>query len=212
MNEYDYIIDAFTKDGNNTNLEVDNLSVGCITSKNNNFSLDSSGNLTVNSITTQSGINLDFDLIYPVGSIYMSVSNTNPSLLFGGTWVAITDRFLIGASNTYQVSSEGGSNTAALNVNNIPSHSHSVNINTSSAGNHNHSSTTRQCMGGTNQNNYTVMRPYGWSAGPDGSQIGTDTTGNHTHNVSGNTGNTGSGESFSIMPPYLAVYIWKRTA
>ena len=30
MNEYDYIIDAFTLDGDNTNLEVDNLTVGCI--------------------------------------------------------------------------------------------------------------------------------------------------------------------------------------
>ena len=30
MNEYDYIIDVFTLDGDNTNFEVDNLTVGCI--------------------------------------------------------------------------------------------------------------------------------------------------------------------------------------
>ncbi len=64
MNEYDYIIDAFTQSGNDTNLEVDNLTVGGISSKNNNFSLDSNGNLTVNSITTSGG-GIDFD--YYVG-------------------------------------------------------------------------------------------------------------------------------------------------
>ncbi len=53
--EYDYIINAFTKDGDNVNEEIDNLNVGCITSKNNKFSLDSEGNLIVKSITTESG-------------------------------------------------------------------------------------------------------------------------------------------------------------
>lgn len=29
-----------------------------------------------------------FNLVYPVGSIYLSVNSTNPQVLFGGTWVA----------------------------------------------------------------------------------------------------------------------------
>ena len=43
----------------------------------------------------------------------------------------------------------------------------------------------------------------------------TQTTGAHTHSVtvnSGTTGSSGSGSSFSILPPYIAVYVWKRTA
>lgn len=40
-----------------------------------------------NDVPTASGI---VDLIYPVGSVYLSVSSTNPSQLFGGTWEQIT--------------------------------------------------------------------------------------------------------------------------
>jgi hypothetical protein len=38
---------------------------------------------------------------------------------------------------------------------------------------------------------------------------GTCTTGS---GGSGNTGSTGSGSAVGIMPPYLAVYMWQRTA
>ena len=43
-NEYDYIVNAFTKEEDQTNLEVNQLTVGCITSKNNHFELDQNGN------------------------------------------------------------------------------------------------------------------------------------------------------------------------
>lgn len=37
------------------------------------------------------------DLVYPVGSLYMSMNSTNPSTLFGGTWEQIQGRYLLGA-------------------------------------------------------------------------------------------------------------------
>jgi len=39
-----------------------------------------------------------------------------------------------------------------------------------------------------------------------------DTKGGHSHTVSGTTGSSGSGDSFSILNPYRAVNIWRRTA
>ena len=42
------------------------------------------------------------DFIYPIGSIYMSVNNVNPTTLFGGTWVQMKDKFLLGAGDTYE--------------------------------------------------------------------------------------------------------------
>ena len=47
------------------------------------------------------------DAIYPVGSIYMSVNNVNPSVLFGGTWEQIKDTFLLSAGDTYNAGSKG---------------------------------------------------------------------------------------------------------
>lgn len=73
MNEKDYIVNAFTREGDNTNLEVNNLKVGCITSKDNNFELDSARNLTVKSLTAgdvKLASQIVRDLIYPVGFIY----------------------------------------------------------------------------------------------------------------------------------------------
>lgn len=66
----------------------------------------------------------DIDKVYPVGSIYMSVNNTNPSLLFGGTWTQIKDTFLLSAGDTYTAGDTGGEATHTLTTNEMPSHSH----------------------------------------------------------------------------------------
>ena len=39
-------------------------------------------------------------LVYPVGSIYISTNNVSPQTFLGGTWTQIQDRFLLAASST----------------------------------------------------------------------------------------------------------------
>lgn len=78
--------------------------------------------------------------VYPIGSIYLSINKTNPSTIFGGTWVLWgSSRTIVGATATGTAEAEGGSPTASVThnhtisgtVNNttltadqIPSHSH----------------------------------------------------------------------------------------
>ena len=69
---------------------------------------------------------------YPVGSIYISTSGTNPSSLFGGTWQAYAQgRKLVasgsnGTTNYTSIGSTGGNKTVTLSVSNLPSHTHSL--------------------------------------------------------------------------------------
>ena len=48
------------------------------------------------------------NLVYPVGSIYLSTNNTNPGTLFGGSWEQIQDRFLLAAGSVYSAGATGG--------------------------------------------------------------------------------------------------------
>ena len=61
--------------------------------------------------------------LYPVGSIYMSTSDTSPQVLFGGVWVGITDRFLL-ASGTKAAGATGGEETHKLTISEMPRHKH----------------------------------------------------------------------------------------
>ena len=63
------------------------------------------------------------DMVYPVGAIYISMTNTHPSILFGGEWNQIVDTFL------YCANSAGGSGgSKKITVENLPPHTHSTNI------------------------------------------------------------------------------------
>jgi len=65
-----------------------------------------------------------FDRVYPVGSVYISVSSTNPSNLFGGSWKQIQDTFLLAAGSKYTAGTTGGEEKHKLTVEEMPSHVH----------------------------------------------------------------------------------------
>lgn len=65
-----------------------------------------------------------FDFIYPIGSIYITANSTNPSVLFGGYWIQIKDKFLLACGDTYAAGSTGGEATHTLTIAEMPSHAH----------------------------------------------------------------------------------------
>lgn len=140
--------------------------------------------------------------VYPVGSIYISVSDANPSTLFGGTWVRLgVGRTLISAgggtdpvvdsnnqtnrgsytgdTSWFPVGETGGEPDHTLTANEMPKHSHGV--------------YAFRYKGGANDKN----------AG--------NAAGNWTQTWA-DSDTTGGNGSHNNIQPYLAVYMWKRTA
>jgi hypothetical protein len=65
------------------------------------------------------------DIIYPVGSIYLSVSGTSPVNSVGGTWVQIQGAALAASGSGYSTAGNFGGNKA-ITVKQMPTHNHSV--------------------------------------------------------------------------------------
>ena len=64
--------------------------------------------------------------LFPVGYIWLSTVNKNPSEYIGGTWVQIKDKFLLCAGDTYAGGSTGGEASHTLTVSEMPSHRHTT--------------------------------------------------------------------------------------
>lgn len=121
--------------------------------------------------------------LHPIGSIYMSLDPTDPALLFGGTWEQIQGRFLLAASDEYEAGSIGGEANHKLTVNELPSHSHNY-----------------------TQFIYHNGIPSGYT---DAYLTG---MGRAFSIATSATTAVGGSVAHNNMPPYLAVYMWKRVA
>ena len=132
------------------------------------------------------------NMIYPVGAVYISVTQVDPAALFGGTWEQLKDRFLLGAGDTYAAGATGGEAAHTLTTAETPNHSHSVTVDTATSWRVKYTSAL-DTANGTTGGAYLV----------DDKSL---TSGLLATSVSG------SGNAHNNMPPYLAVYMWKRVA
>ena len=125
---------------------------------------------------------LTIDAIYPVGSIYMSVTeNANPETLFPGTyWERIAGKFLLASSEgLYAVGATGGEASVILTASQMPSHTHGGSI--ESGGEHSHSFSGNQ-------------------------------SGGNSQTAEGKGASDSHYTFYNNMPPYLVVHMWKRIA
>ena len=155
------------------------------------------------------------DLIYPVGSIYISMNDTSPQEKFGGTWEQIVDRFLYCASSSGVT---GGS--TEITIQNLPKHTHTFSgehmegednyVNLRGVNGTDQIVSSNNCEGvfhlvkndsssGTWTNTLTATSDSGYG----------DTI-QFEYTPSGLISETGNGSEY--MPPYMTVYCWQRTA
>ena len=149
------------------------------------------------------------DLVYPVGSIYMSTGSTSPASLFGGTWEQLKDRFLLGGGGSYALGGTGGASTHTLTTSEMPSHRHGL------------SSTNS----GEWLDDYDWVKPLGNNGGGGANKSGAVAemcinTGMGQRYVSSYSAAysgyimeaVGGGSAHNNMPPYLVVNMWKRVS
>ena len=160
------------------------------------------------------------DLTYPVGSIYWSKNATNPSYLFGGTWVQIKDKFILAAGDTYKINRSGGSATHTLSLNEIPSHLHDVGtLSVNGAFEIRHSGGGGTVLAGTNgaitaenNNGSTVWNSASQLVTQSGTLDIVKLNAKSGSGFSGSTATKGGSQAHNNMPPYVTAYCWERTA
>lgn len=150
---------------------------------------------------------VSFNDVYPVGCIYLSVNDTNPSTLFGGTWTPFaTGRVLCGVPVNGEAETTGGSNTATIAAHKHTTASHKLTVTEMPA--HHHEMLNYNENGITTdtftKNSVEGLIKKGWTGNVMTSYSG----GNQAHSH-GDTGSAGAA-TISVVQPYITCYMWKR--
>ena len=138
----------------------------------------------------------------------MSVTNTNPATLFGGTWVPLENRFLLGAGSNYTNGSTGGNKDAVVveHDHTQKSHNHSPGDSTY---NHFMSTNINIAVGSTKRVLPATGSNYYYVYSTEKGDIAQPQTTDSKTPIINSKGIDGTDKN---MPPYLVVYMWKRTA
>lgn len=154
------------------------------------------------------------DAAHPVGSYYISDYPTDPAELFGGTWERVTGRFLLAATDggasggnsraDIVAGGTGGEATHTLGTSEIPAHTHGSKSLTG----------TWYATGVANATVGTsgiVSHSAGNTVNYTGNSSNARAVASMEINASHEHTSVGGGGAHNNMPPYLAVYVWKRT-
>jgi hypothetical protein len=208
----DIILDA---GGADILLKDDGTQYGAFNNSSNNLRIFSGTTLAA----TFSGANVTFagtvsdssgniaSSAYPVGAVFIAVVSTNPSSLLGfGSWSAFgTGRMLIGIdgsdSDFNTVEETGGSKTHTLTTAELPSHAHHVMADGGTVTNY------TSDWGTTNADKAIARTNNGNMGTSDYHLQYKDSTPDRALSST-----QGSGNAHNNMPPYIAVYMWKRTS
>ena len=192
QNNIDDEVSARTRD-------IENVNSAITTERNARISADNSINQKLSQETNErkqanetinNSINDYWKTIYPIGSIYISTSPTfNPQSTWGGVWTSIAEgRCLIGANDEYPLGSTGGEKTHTLLENELPKiEGRAIGVATYGSSRSGHF-------------NLTKKNPCNLNAGGG------------TNDLSDMYFGFGNNLPHNNMQPYLAVYMWKRTA
>mgnify|MGYP001181404753 CR=1 FL=1 len=182
-------------DGTVSNTEFGHLNgvTSAIQTQFNAISFDSSGLQTqLNSLdSAKTTLSAVFDMVYPVGSIYMQMgTSANPVVLMGfGTWVRYGEGKVLvsqsGSDTEFDTLNEtGGSKTHTLTVDELPAHTHT----------------------------HTVQTGRSYSSSIGGPPIVQGSNNVLIYEQAVTTSSTGSGQAHNNIQPYIVVYMWRRTA
>lgn len=126
------------------------------------------------------------EAMYPIGSIYVSTIGTSPASFIGGTWEQIEDKFLVGAGAYFNAMDTGGEMEHTLTQDEMPRHNHTYN------------------------SSFTVQSNLG--NGVSGIPMNNSSWGGYSPAHWFIIQDAGNDEPHNNLPPYYAVYIYRRTA
>ncbi|MGN0106020.1 phage baseplate protein [Methanobrevibacter ruminantium] len=170
---------------------------------------------------------VDLEKTYPIGAIFLSINDTNPSEHFGGVWERIKDKFLLASGDVYANGTTGGSADAVVVKHNHTqnshnhtqnSHNHTQNSHNHTQNAHNHALTGSKSVGlqegsrlrvgyGSTSDSKNTNNATATNKATTATNQATTATNQATTATNKETGVDGTGKN---MPPYLAVYVWVR--